>query len=126
MKKLAEFFRALSDETRLKILHMLSSQEMCVCEIIDRLQMSQPAVSHHLKILRQAGLVNDNRDGKWIYYSINAPMLEMYFASFTNVFNPVQENLRIGFRQSRARHDPKFCEELVVQNRKRLLAPLDD
>jgi len=71
MKKIAEFYKALGDEVRLKILQMLSGQEMCVCEIIDRLDMSQPAVSHHLKILRQAGLVKDSRDGKWIYYSLN-------------------------------------------------------
>jgi len=71
MKKIAEFYKALGDEVRLKILHMLTEREMCVCEIIDRLDMSQPAVSHHLKILRQAGVVTDTRDGKWIYYSLN-------------------------------------------------------
>ncbi|MBU7008081.1 ArsR/SmtB family transcription factor [Phosphitispora fastidiosa] len=63
--------RLWGDEVRLKILQMLTEREMCVCEIIDWLDMSQPVVSHHLKILRQAGLVKDCRDGKWIYYSLN-------------------------------------------------------
>jgi ArsR family transcriptional regulator len=79
MKKIAEFYKSLGDQTRLKILQMLSGQEMCVCEIIDRLEMSQPAVSHHLKILRQAGLVSDSRDGKWIYYSLKGSVFEDVF-----------------------------------------------
>lgn len=73
---LIEIFKALGDENRLKILQMLKKEELCVCEVIEELQhLTQPTISHHLKILKQAGLVKDRRDGKWIYYSINKAVL---------------------------------------------------
>lgn len=71
MKDAALFFKALGDETRLKIVQMLRGQELCVCDILAAFDMSQPAISHHLKILKQAEVVQDSRDGKWIYYSLN-------------------------------------------------------
>ncbi|MCX7780815.1 MAG: metalloregulator ArsR/SmtB family transcription factor [Negativicutes bacterium] len=77
MKKLAIFFKALGDETRLSIVKLLIGKELCVCDIIDAFNMSQPAISHHLKILKHAGIVNDSRYGKWIYYSLNPQALEM-------------------------------------------------
>jgi ArsR family transcriptional regulator len=76
IKKLAELLKAMADETRITILTMLQEGEMCVCEIMDELPISQPAVSHHLKILRQAGLIGDRREGKWIYYSLNIEELK--------------------------------------------------
>lgn len=75
-RRLAELLKALADETRLHILAMLRDGEMCVCEIIEALPLSQPAISHHLKILRQAGLVTDRRQGKWIYYDLDPQGLE--------------------------------------------------
>lgn len=71
MKALAPFLKALSEEVRLRIIELLLPGELCVCEIMDELGLSQPAVSHHLKILRQADLVCDRREGKWIHYSLN-------------------------------------------------------
>jgi len=71
--KTAERLKALAEPTRLQILEMLHEEEMCVCEIIERLQMSQPAVSHHLKTLRQAELITDRKEGKWIFYSLDFP-----------------------------------------------------
>lgn len=67
----AELFKALGDETRLAIVQMLLGKELCVCDVLDAFDMSQPTISHHLKILRQAGVVQDERQGKWIYYSLN-------------------------------------------------------
>ena len=67
----AELFKALGDETRLAIVQMLLGKELCVCDVLDAFDMSQPTISHHLKILRQAGIVQDERQGKWIYYSLN-------------------------------------------------------
>ena len=75
--ELAEVFKALGDETRFLIVRMLVGRELCVCEIIDAFAISQPAISHHLKILRQAGVVRDKREGKWIYYSLNPATLEL-------------------------------------------------
>lgn len=68
---LAGYFKALADPTRLRILQLLGEREMCVCELEEFLNMSQPAVSHHLRLLKKAGLVDDRREGKWIYYSLN-------------------------------------------------------
>jgi len=71
MEKMAVYFKALSETTRLKIVITLLKGEQCVCKIIDEMQLSQPAVSHHMKVLKQAGLVKARREGKWIHYSLN-------------------------------------------------------
>lgn len=66
----ARLFKALADETRLRILNLLRSREMCVCEIMIALGLTQPTASHHLKILEGAELVKDVRKGKWIFYRV--------------------------------------------------------
>ncbi|KUO52817.1 MAG: hypothetical protein APF76_02460 [Desulfitibacter sp. BRH_c19] len=71
IKELEQVFKALSDVTRLKIVEMVSEKEMCVYDIFQKLNISQPAVSHHLKILKQAGLIVGRKKGKWVLYSIN-------------------------------------------------------
>jgi ArsR family transcriptional regulator len=70
LKKTSKLFKALSDETRLRILKMLETRPLCVCEIQYVLKGSQPNVSHHLKTLSEAGLVDFQRDGLWIVYRI--------------------------------------------------------
>ena len=62
-------FHALSDETRLDILELLRDGERCVCELTSALDVAQSRLSFHLKVLRDAGLVSDRRDGRWIYYT---------------------------------------------------------
>ena len=73
LEKLSEIFKALSDPTRLRIIKMLSSSNsmMCVNAITNELDVTQSAVSQHLRILRQAGFVNSERRGYFIHYSIN-------------------------------------------------------
>lgn len=63
-------FRALGDETRLRILEMLVSGESAVSELTAGVAVGQSLMSHHLRILREAGLVTDRRRGRWVYYSI--------------------------------------------------------
>jgi len=70
MKKILKFFKMLSDPTRLRIILLLLEQDLCVCELTFILKMSQSRVSHQLRILREAGLVEDKRDGKWMIYGI--------------------------------------------------------
>jgi ArsR family transcriptional regulator len=70
LKKISKVFKALSDETRIRILKMLESRPLCVCEIQHVLKGSQPNVSHHLKALYEAGLVESKKDGLWISYSL--------------------------------------------------------
>jgi|SRR5690349_7502859 ArsR family transcriptional regulator len=66
----AELFHALSDETRLGILEMLRGGERCVCDLQDELEAAQSRLSFHLRVLKEAGLVTDRREGRWSYYSI--------------------------------------------------------
>jgi len=69
----SKFFSALADETRLRILKLLMIREMCVCEIMVALDLTQPTASHHLNLLENAGLVKDRKEGKWVFYSIANP-----------------------------------------------------
>ena len=66
----AALFHALSDETRLGILEMLRDGERCVCDLQEGLEAAQSRLSFHLRVLKEAGLVTDRREGRWAYYSI--------------------------------------------------------
>lgn len=68
---LSELFRALSDETRTKILYLLARQELCVCDLAHLLDMTLPAVSHHLRLLRTMRLVRSRRAGKQVFYTLD-------------------------------------------------------
>ncbi len=70
---LSELFRAMSDETRVGILYMLSKQELCVCDLAYLLDISLPAVSHHLRLLKVMRLVKSRREGKQVFYSLDDP-----------------------------------------------------
>ena len=65
-----KFFKALSDEKRIRILKLLTVREMCVCELMIALDVTQPNLSHHLGILENQGFVNRRKEGKWAYYSL--------------------------------------------------------
>jgi len=73
--KQSRLFKALADETRLRILKLLGIREMCVCEVMVALGLTQPTASHHLGILENVGLVKDRKEGKWVFYSIANPKL---------------------------------------------------
>jgi ArsR family transcriptional regulator len=68
---LSELFRAMSDETRTKILHLLSQQELCVCDLAHLLQVTLPAISHHLRLLKAMRLVRSRRAGKMVFYALD-------------------------------------------------------
>lgn len=116
MDKTIEILKVLADGTRLKILTLLSRQEMAVCELIEALELSQPAVSHHLKLLKHAGLVQDNREGKWIYYTINENNYNDSAGFLKDLLQTVQENIKRGVLPSRIRTEPCLCEELKVKS----------
>ena len=65
-------FKALADTNRLMIMEMLTRGELCACEILEKFNITQPTLSHHMKILCDCGLVNGRREGKWTHYSISA------------------------------------------------------
>ena len=84
-------FHALSDPIRLQVLELLRSQELCVCELCDRLGVTQSKLSFHLKNLKEAELVRSRQEGRWIYYSLNLSqfvLLEQYLSEFRR-FSPI-------------------------------------
>jgi len=86
MTKCDDFFKALSDETRQSIMKMLERKEMCVGEIVRAFDVSQPTISHHLDILKRAGLIESNRKGQNIYYSLNKDWFKECCCDFLSMF----------------------------------------
>lgn len=79
-----QLFRTLADETRLRVLALLHSEgELCVCELTHALALSQPKISRHLATLRESGLVNDRRQGLWVFYRLS-PELPQWTADVLN------------------------------------------
>lgn len=76
---LAELFKVFGDSTRIKILWALDESEMCVCDIAGLLNMTQSAISHQLRVLKQANLVKSRRDGKVVYYSLDDEHVKAIF-----------------------------------------------
>ncbi len=75
-RKFSLKFKALSDETRLRIVDMLSCGEMCACDILQSFELSQSTLSYHMRILVETGIVNARKDGLWTRYSINTETFE--------------------------------------------------
>lgn len=71
MENLINIFKALSDETRLKIVKLLEHGELCVCDIVAALGTIQPKISFHLGVLKEAGLIKDRKQGKWVHYCLD-------------------------------------------------------
>ena len=84
---LAICLKALSDPTRLKIFEMLLEKEMCVCELVAELSISQPLVSHHLRELKIAGLVHDRREGNWVFNWLDAEAVARLKSSLDGLFS---------------------------------------
>lgn len=73
-EKKGRFFKAFADEIRLRILSLLATREMCVCEVMVALDLTQPTASHHLGILETVGLVKHRKEGKWVFYRLSDPL----------------------------------------------------
>lgn len=89
MYTLENIFKALGDQTRLRIINLLLSQELCVCEIVEALDLPQPRVSRHLGILKDAGLVLDRREAQLVYYRMNQgdPAVQLLRAPLGQLFS---------------------------------------
>ena len=70
-KKTAVIFKAFCDENRIKILQLLTDGEKCACKLLEALNITQPTLSHHMKILCDSGIVASRKEGKWMYYSLS-------------------------------------------------------
>ena len=78
--EIAVICKALGDENRVQIIKMLTGGELCACKILDALKITQPTLSHHMKILTECDLINSRKEGKWTHYSINSKK----FSDFQN------------------------------------------
>ena len=72
----ATVLKALGEPTRLQIMEMISCGELCACVILEKFNITQPTLSHHMKVLCESGLVNSRKEGKWMYYSINQDAIQ--------------------------------------------------
>lgn len=95
MQDIAEIVRvlqALGQDTRFKILRVLTAKSFCVCELEEIFGITQPAVSHHLGILKDAGLVGDSREGQWVFYKANLARIEECRCALEAIFGlPMRE-----------------------------------
>lgn len=88
LKQLAETFKALGDPTRVRILHLLSQAELCVHDLAQLLGVTQPAASHHLRVLRMLGLVRTRRAGRAIYYALDDEhVLQLFRCGYDHVLH---------------------------------------
>ena len=113
VRPISRLFKALGDETRLRIVALLSHGELCVCHLQDALKLPQPNVSRQLGILRSAGLVEDRRDGSWVYYRLlpqDDPDCERQLRSLTQGFAK-DAMLRRDIERVLKNKGPKKCED---------------
>ena len=81
----AEIFKVLSDSNRLQIIDMLSCGEMCVCKILEKFNITQPTLSHHLKVLSDTGILLQRKEANWIHYRINDEKIIEIKEFFNNI-----------------------------------------
>ena len=112
-----EIFKALSDETRLRIMKLLEEREICVCELMQVLEMPQSTVSRHMNVLRRAGLVRGRRNGKWVHYRLQAADFNPYASAILGLLRGIlsQDPMVIRDREALKRavrlHSPEESEE---------------
>ncbi|SHL08136.1 ArsR family transcriptional regulator [Alicyclobacillus tolerans] len=100
-ESMAEIYKALGDKTRLHMLALLAKDELCVCELVAILDMSQPSVSQHLRKLKQAGLVKERKTAQWVFYSINGtvfPLLNQTITLLPDVSEEIERLKSQGLR----------------------------
>jgi ArsR family transcriptional regulator len=112
--------KALADAARVRIVAALQSGELCVCELVDALEMSQSTLSSHLQVLRQAGMVTVRKDGKWSYYALvpeHIPLIEALFHHYAHSLDadPRRQRDAVRLRQRLALRDSGRCVLSFVQ-----------
>jgi len=92
--ELSRVLKALAEPVRLRLLSLIGAHvagEACVCELVEAFELSQPTISHHLKVLREAGLIDSERRGTWVYYWVLPGALERLAGLFTPVAQPTRD-----------------------------------
>jgi ArsR family transcriptional regulator len=91
LEKYAEIYKALSDINRLKIVDMLTDGELCACKILEKFEITQPTLSHHMKTLCVCGLVKGRKQGKWTYHSISAEGEKTASFMLQKIYNSIEK-----------------------------------
>ena len=91
-KKIVKILKAIADKNRLQMINLLSSKSLCSCHFVNLLEISQPNVSHHLKILKEADLVKTSKRGRWIDYSLNEDNFDLVKNKLNNILNRCDKN----------------------------------
>jgi len=107
---LAELFKILGDKTRLMIFSLLKVKELCVCELNEILDVSQPAISQHLRKLKLYNLVKERKSGQWVYYSIRTPDDD------EEMLKAIIENLPDVSNLLRTAKDQNICYNILKKN----------
>ena len=81
-------FKSLSDENRIRILKLLRDGEKCACELLEELNITQPTLSHHMKILCDCGIVKSRKEGKWMHYNINCDGIKKVRSLMQGLLSP--------------------------------------
>lgn len=91
-QRMANIFKTLADPTRIRIVSMLAqySGQVCVCDIVDSFDLSQPTISHHLRALRDAGIIEAEKHGLWVYYSLKPEAFAAVTGFLTSIGNGVK------------------------------------
>lgn len=123
--KQAQCFKALSDETRLQILEMLTMGELCACKILEKFQITQPTLSYHMKTLTQSNLVNARKEGKWTYYSLNEEELQAARQYFVRLLEAIPKRHCVLCGKSREEWEASQCdcckeEEITMETTKKI------
>ncbi|HEX6593777.1 MAG TPA: metalloregulator ArsR/SmtB family transcription factor [Bacillota bacterium] len=94
-REIESFLKAIGEETRLRMIAYLTIDTFCVCEFVELLQMSQPSISQHLRRLKEAELIKEERRGKWVFYSLDRthPMYPLLL-HVVNMLPPLEENVQ--------------------------------
>lgn len=87
----AKLLKVLSDANRLKIIDILSCGERCACDILEHFDFTQPTLSHHMKVLMDADMVNMRKEGVWNYYSLNMLICNKIVINLMNIFNRTED-----------------------------------
>lgn len=87
VKRLPVIFKAFCDENRIRILQLLVTGEKCACKILEELKITQPTLSHHMKILCDSGIVTGRKEGKWMYYSISKDGVDLARSCLDEITN---------------------------------------
>lgn len=106
----AKVLKVLSDPNRLKIIDILSCGERCVCDILEFFEFTQPTLSHHLKVLMDADLVNMRKEGQWNYYSLNNSKCNEIITVLQNIFYETKNCMCYEI-------ESKECEENLITNK---------